>query len=148
MSAVYIIILDFAPSAIYLASMASPSPAQNRAMKDQLQARLPNNGSKKDNRPLLGVSTNLQVQGSPVSPKCSDRASSEHSKVPSDLNEDPISPLYSDQDGPRPSSAVQMAAWDRKFILTLGKREKSDWTVSCAHGRLQMAEGSEATPHC
>ena len=107
--------------------MASLSPALNRTAEPHVQTQLQNGAylvTNNENQPLIGSSSNLQVQASTGSPYSSVRGSSEHSGVPLDPNGDRISPVTSNQGNASLPSTADTAARPSKFILTLGKQWK------------------------
>jgi hypothetical protein len=72
----------------------------------------------------VDTSLNLQVQGSAASQQSSDRASSENTKIRSGLDDDRILHLSGSQEGGRLPLTAQSAAWQSKYILTLGEQGK------------------------
>jgi hypothetical protein len=77
-------------------------------------------GANNGNQQIANTSLNLQVQRSATSQQSSDRASPENTKIHSGLNDDRILPLSGGQEGGRPLLTAQNAAWQSKYILTLG----------------------------
>jgi hypothetical protein len=67
------------------------------------------------------ATTHLQVHSTAASHLSTDRASSEHSKLPWDPKEDEITPLTTTSPNTRPSLISQTSAWDKKYVLTLGE---------------------------
>ena len=67
------------------------------------------------------ASTGLQVYSTAVSHQSTDEASSEHSKLPQDLQDDEITPPRTISTNNRPPLIHQISAWDKKYVLTLGK---------------------------
>lgn len=105
--------------------MASVSLVSDRTVEPQLQTGLQSGigpAASRDNRPLLDASSTLKVQGPAGSQRSSVRDSSEHTNVPSDVNEDRISSLSGSQENNRPALSAENAAWQKKYILTLGKK--------------------------
>jgi hypothetical protein len=77
-------------------------------------------GANNGNQQIVNTSLNLQVQRSATSQQSSDRASPDNAKIHSGLNDDRILPLSGSQEGGRSPLTAQNAAWQSKYILTLG----------------------------
>jgi hypothetical protein len=102
-------------------------------------------GVNNENQPIVNTSLNLQVQGSCASQQSSGKASSENTRIHSGLNDDRILPLSSSQESVRSPLTAHSAAWQSKYILTLGKWGRFGSTKIHANKHRQMAEAYEAT---
>ena len=84
-----------------------------------LDSLVPDSGQ--DGPSSTDTSTTLQVHSTAASHQSTDGASSENSKLPWDPKEDEITPVRTISSNSRLPLINQTSAWDKKYVLTLGK---------------------------
>jgi hypothetical protein len=126
--------------------MASPTiePAFPAEPSSQNLQTDNDSGANNGKRKIVNTALNQQVQCTATSQQSSDRDSPERKNNHSGLNDDRILLLSSSQESGHPPLTHQSAAWQSKYILTLGMQSRFGSSKIQANKLRQMAEVFEA----